>query len=266
VTAADPWDRLARELDAWGAAGRVATLWWRDDDATTPSAALDRLLALGVGRAPVALAVVPEPTGAALARRLATAPFARVLQHGWAHRNHRPPGERSAEYQTDRPLAAMTAELAQGRERLADLFGARFLPVLVPPWNRIDDAVVAALPALGLRCLSVFGPRAAGATATVNTHVDPIAWRTGRGFVGETKALGELVGHLADRRGGAADPAEPTGLLTHHLVHDPALWRFLDRLLERTAAHPAARWLDPRQLFSQHPLPSGEGGARQRAG
>jgi peptidoglycan/xylan/chitin deacetylase (PgdA/CDA1 family) len=250
VTTDDPWDRLARELDAWGADGRVATLWWRDDDATAPSAALERLLALGVGRAPVALAVVPEPAGDALGRRLATAPFARVLQHGWAHRNHRPQGERSAEYQADRPLAAMTAELARGRERLADLLGARFLPVLVPPWNRIDDAVAAALPTLGLRFLSVFGPRAPGAATVVNTHVDPIAWRAGRGFVGEQKALGELVRHLADRRSGAADPTEPTGLLTHHLVHDAALWRFLDRLLERTAAHRAARWLDAREVFA----------------
>jgi peptidoglycan/xylan/chitin deacetylase (PgdA/CDA1 family) len=249
VTTDDPWNWLARELDEWGAAGRVATLWWRDDDATAPSAALERLLALGVGRAPVALAVVPEPTGDALARRLATAPFARVLQHGWAHRNHRPQGERSAEYQADRPLATMTAELARGRERLADLLGARFLPVLVPPWNRIDDAVATALPALGLRFLSVFGPRAPGAATSVNTHVDPSAWRAGRGFVGEQKALGELVRHLADRRSGAADPAEPTGLLTHHLVHDAALWRFLDRLLERTAAHPAVRWLDAREVF-----------------
>jgi len=245
----DPWSLLDRELDAWGAAGRMATLWWRDDDANAPSAALERLLALGVERAPVALAVVPEPASVDLARRLATAPFARVLQHGWAHRNHRPPGERSAEYAADRPLATMTAELAQGRDRLAELFGARFLPVLVPPWNRVDDAVVAALPALGLRALSTFGARAPGTAAVVNTHVDPIAWRAGRGFVGDAKALGELVRHLAARRTGAVDATEPTGVLTHHLVHDDALWRFLDRLLGRTARHQAARWLDARVVF-----------------
>jgi hypothetical protein len=173
-----------------------------------------------------------------------------VLQHGWAHANHRPSGERSAEYAADRPLAVMTAELARGREHLRDLFGARFLPVLVPPWNRIDDAVVAALPGLGFRALSVFGPRAAAALATVNTHLDPIAWRAGRGFVGDAKALGDLVDHLAARRVGRVDADEPTGLLTHHLVHDAALWRFLDRLLARTAAHPAARWLDPRDVFA----------------
>jgi hypothetical protein len=245
-----PWDALARELDAWGAAGRTATLWWRDDDAEAPSAALDRLLALGAGRAPVALAVIPQPTGEALARRLATAPNVRVLQHGWAHRNHRPAGARSAEFAADRPLEVMTAELARGRDHLAQLFGARGLAVLVPPWNRIDEAVVAALPALGLGGLSCFGPRAPGPVLTVNTHVDPIAWRGGRGFVGDAKALGDLTHHLAARRAGTVDDAEPTGLLTHHLGHDEALWRFLDTLLARTAAHPAARWLDPRAVFA----------------
>lgn len=246
----DTWDALSRELDAWAAAGRRATLWWRDDDATAPGAALDRLLALGAGRAPIGLAVVPEPTGDALARRLATAPLVRVLQHGWAHRNHRPQGERSAEYAADRPLAAMTDELARGRDHLAGWFGARFLPVLVPPWNRIDAAVIAALPSLGYRGLSCFGPRDPGARTTVNTHVDPIAWRAGRGFVGEAKALGELVHHLADRRAGVVDADEPTGLLTHHLGHDEPLWRFLDALLASTAAHPAVQWLDPRDVFA----------------
>jgi hypothetical protein len=181
----------------------------------------------------------------------------RVLQHGWAHRNHRPPGARSAEYGAERPLAVMTDELARGRDHLAGLFGARCLPVLVPPWNRIDDAVVGALPGLGFRALSCFGPRTAAPIATVNTHVDPIAWRAGRGFVGDTKALDELVRHLAERRTGAVDADEPTGLLTHHLVHDDALWRFLDQLLALTAAHSAARWLDAREVFAQRsPLPT----------
>src|SRR5262249_1627083 len=158
-----------------------------------------------------------------LARRLATAPFARVLQHGWRHKNHRPPGERSAEYAADRPLDVMTAELAGGREKLQDLFGARFLPVMVPPWNRIDTAVVAALPGLGWRALSVFGARTKSAIATVNTHADPIAWKAGRGFVGDAKALSDVVDHLQARRAGRVDADEPTGLLTHHLGHDDAL-------------------------------------------
>ena len=36
------WDWLARELDRWGESGQSASFWWRDDDATEPSAELER--------------------------------------------------------------------------------------------------------------------------------------------------------------------------------------------------------------------------------
>lgn len=34
MPAATGWSALAAELEAWGAAGMKARLWWRDDDAT----------------------------------------------------------------------------------------------------------------------------------------------------------------------------------------------------------------------------------------
>jgi hypothetical protein len=37
--------------------------------------------------------------------------------------------------------------------------------------------------------------------------------------------------------------------LTHHLVHDDAGWRFLERLFEATATHPAVRWLAAEAIF-----------------
>ena len=86
------WRILSEELDAWAAAGRAATLWWRDDDAVEPSAALERLLGLAAARdVPIALAAIPARASEALARGIETA-GARVtlLQHGYAHRNHAP--------------------------------------------------------------------------------------------------------------------------------------------------------------------------------
>ena len=65
-----------------------------------------------------------------------------------------------------------------------------------------------------------------------------------RCVVGEARALGELVAHLAARRAGAVDAAEPTGVLTHHLVLDEGCWGFLEGLLRRTRSHPAVRWLN----------------------
>ncbi|WP_425450185.1 polysaccharide deacetylase family protein [Virgifigura deserti] len=252
------WTDLDRELAAWAAAGRTATFWWRDDDAVGPSAALDRLLGLAAAEAvPLALAVIPAETGPALADTLREHPGRAVLQHGYTHWNHAPAGEKKAELGAHRTAAEVTATLSQGQDRLRVLFGAQFLPVLVPPWNRIDPALIPALPGLGFTGLSTYGGKAGatpGGLAVIDTHIDIIDWRNGRGFVGEAAALALAVRHLAARRRGETAPDapirdEPTGLLTHHLVHDQASWAFIAAFIARVAAHPAARWLDVFELF-----------------
>ncbi len=248
------WALLNAELDRWHAAGRVATLWWRDDDATRVTPALERLLRirndLGVG---LTLAVIPAGAEPALAAAVAAEDKVAPVQHGYAHANHAPPGADKAELGDHRPVAAVAAELAAGRDRLATLFGTAPLPVLVPPWNRIAAGVVAALPALGFRGLSTIGARHAGeapALVRANTHIDIIDWPGTRGFIGEAAALGAALDHLAARRAGRADAGEPTGLLTHHLAHDGESWEFVRRLVARTAAHPAARWLTAADVFA----------------
>ncbi|MGQ9366335.1 polysaccharide deacetylase family protein [Azospirillum sp. ST 5-10] len=246
------WSVLRAELDEWAADGRTATFWWRDDDATAATPALQRLRALSRDAdVPLALAVVPAAAVPDLAAALADWPEAVAIQHGWAHVNHAGPAEKKCELGAGRPAGTVLAELAEGRRRLAALFGAAFLPVLAPPWNRIAPAVAARLPEAGLAGLSTFTARAAAGDGVprVNTHVDPVDWRGGGGFVGDAPALRAAVAHLAARRTGAADPDEPTGLLTHHLVMDAATWDFAARFLAETSAHPAGRWLHPRALF-----------------
>jgi len=242
------WEDLARELDAWGKAERRATLWWRDDDAIASSPALTRLNDLGQAHGVVpALAVVPKTAEAAL-------PGEALLQHGYAHTNHG--AKKKAELGPERPAATIAGELQSGRKRLLDLFAERVLPVLAPPWNRIAPEVVALLPSLGFRGLSTYQPRAQAEPAPglmqVNTHADIIDWRERR-FIGDDIAAGAVLRHLIDRRLGSVDPTEPTGILTHHLVHDAPSWRFLERLLTLTRAHPAIRWLTPAQAFGLKP-------------
>lgn len=244
--AADAWVALAGELDRWAAAGRRADFWLRDDDATRPGRLLDRLLDVA-GGIPVALAVIPAAVQDSLRNRLddhaATGGRVAVLQHGYAHFNHTPPPGKSAEYGPHRSLPVMQHELAGGFDRLESLFGSHFRPVLVPPWNRMSDEMVASLPAIRLTGLSRFGARARrNGPLEVNTHIDIVDWRGSRGFVGEERALGDAVAHLAARRTGAADPDEPTGLLCHHRDHDEACWDFIARFVETISAHPAAAW------------------------
>lgn len=253
------WDALAGELDAWAAAGRVATLWWRDDDAEAPTPALERLCALaGKTGAPLALAVIPARAADALTDLLDDSDGAiAVLQHGYAHQNHAGPDDKKIELGAHRPFAVTLGEIATGWQRLDNLFGARLRPVMVPPWNRIAPGLVPMLPEIGFAGLSTFAPRSRAVACPgliqVNTHVDVIDWRGSRGFVGRDAALAAAITHLAARRGGTADAAEPTGLLTHHLAHDEASWDFIAEFLARVAAHPAARWVDATAAFTAPP-------------
>src|SRR6185436_14055067 len=92
------WPDIHQELGRWRDAGRAPLLWWRDDDAVDATPALDRLLALHEAhRVPLALAVVPANATPALARRLADLPAVDLLQHGYAHTDHAPAGERKTE-------------------------------------------------------------------------------------------------------------------------------------------------------------------------
>jgi hypothetical protein len=246
------WADLERELDRWHAAGRPATLWWRDDDAVRPTPALDRLLTLADGL-PLALAAIPEQTTGALAERLAGCTELRVLQHGWRHANHAPADEKKAELGAHRPELAMLDELVAGRQRLALLFGRRALAVLTPPWNRMSEKLVPLLHGAGYGGISMAGPRRAAEPSPgliqVNTHADLVAWRSG-GFIGTAPALGLITAHLAARRAGTADAAEPTGLLTHHLVMDEPGAAFVAELVAFTKRHKAVRWLGAIEAFA----------------
>lgn len=237
------WGDFKRELDAWRDAGQTATFWWRDDDATAPTPALERLLAIRARHdAPLIVAVIPARAGAPLAERLAREPQIAVVQHGWAHANHAPVGAPKAELGAHRPIALQLGELARGRLVLDRLFASAAIPALVPPHNRIAPALAAALPQAGYSGLSTYGPRADAAPGLrqVNSHVDIMNWTT-RAFAGEAPSLALAVNHLRARRAGAVDALEPTGLLTHHLAHDEPAWAFADDFLTAVKAHAAAR-------------------------
>ncbi len=240
------WLLLTAELDAWAAAGRVANFWWRDDDATRPGPALDRLLAARARHAvPLGLAVIPAGATEALAGRLATEDaVVTVLQHGWSHADHGGPEGPKTELADGRPEADLDADLRAGRQRIAALFGDRARAVMVPPWNRIGARVRDRLQPLGYVAVSGMGLRGDGVAGlrSVNVHLDIVDWHGTGGFRGDAAVLGEAVAHLRARREGNADPEEPTGLMTHHIVHDEACWAFLERFLATVRCHPAGAW------------------------
>ncbi len=118
---------------------------------------------------------------------------------------------------------------------MTDLFGDRLQPMFVPPWNRINPELGQHLVAIGYDTLSTYTPRnsefAAPDLIQINTHLDPIAWRGTRSLVDGTTLVAQTVSLMQDRRIGNADNTEPFGLLTHHLVHDDAIWAFVKQFL-----------------------------------
>jgi hypothetical protein len=242
-------DALARARDA----GYVPSFWWRDDDATRHTPALDRLLALS-GRfgVPLAIAAVPARTEPSLAERLANEGLVTVLVHGHAHRNHAPPGEKKAEFGAHRPPGELEADAAEGLAA-GTAAGLPLAPVFVPPWNRAAADLVATLPGLGYRGVSTFKDRAARLAAPglvqVNAHLDPVDWHGGGAMLDRSMLVAALARAVIDRTEGRADRGEAIGLLTHHLAHDEAVWAFCESFVEHVAHRYGMRFLPTRVLF-----------------
>lgn len=251
MIATSAWQAFDDEIARWRDLGRATPIWWRDDDAVDAGPALERLLAVRhEAQAPLALAVVPAGATEALAARLAHEPDVDILQHGYAHTNHAPPSDKKIELGPHRPAMLVVGELGTGRLALERLFGARALPVLVPPWNRIAPLLVPTLPEIGFIGLSTYGVRRrvepVRGLLQVNAHVDLVDWKGGRGFVGEEMALSALLHALAAAR----ESGEPVGVLSHHLAMDERGWDFLRSLMGRARKTPGVELRAARVIFA----------------
>jgi len=255
TTDVDPWAQLDTEFQAWISEGcKSASLWWRDDDAVASGARLDQLIDISAN-AGLLLAVIPASLEHSLGRALADVAHVHIAQHGYAHINHaqRGAGLGAWELGLHRGESAVLTELDLGRKRLEELFGSSFLPVVVPPWNRIAAELLQPLATRGYVGVSAFGARAAKhpvpGLLVVNAHCDPIRWKSGARFAGESKTIAQLIDHLQARRAGLVDADEPTGFLTHHLDLDSTGWDFCARLARVVEEHPGARWISPEHVF-----------------
>ena len=250
VTQQSDMAKLIDALNDKAAAGQSVNFWLRDDDAIEPGDILDRLLQLtGKFHVPLTLAVIPAHTGDALAQRLAATSHVSVAVHGWSHTNYAPIDEKKQELGDHRPAHVVLAELSRGFARLSELHRARFVPLLVPPWNRITPDIVTHLSELGFSAVSTFGDESTEESThvatdelfSINTQVDIIDWKGSRGGRLAIDLEAEIIDYLQAGR-------SSIGILSHHLVHDEAAWQFLEQLFKATSDHPGARWLSFTEL------------------
>jgi len=238
---------LRRELARWQAAGHQAAFWIRDDDATRMSPEFERLLTLQKKYSlPMAISVIPKWSGLQLPRIIRDRPDMIVLQHGWSHENHASqcsPGQHS-EFSANRMPDEVQKDLIMGRTRLEILYGDQFIPGFVPPWNHIAPIHMPLFKNYqfisGRNCME-----SAAEMKTLHVHLDVLRWGVRPRFRGKRKIIRELCKELRQRR--ESGKSTPLGIQLHHLVMDPASWRFTDQLIATLAAHSAAQFLDVRQ-------------------
>ena len=244
------WSELTQELDRWHETGANATFWWRDDDAADDTPQLDVLFKLA-GAIPLALAVIPGLATRTLAESVAQRSSVVVLQHGWRHDNHAQAG--NSEYPGSRSMEDVSQELAEGQRVLTGLFGSQAMPVFTPPWHAFDACFLPLLRRNSIIGISRRGPRAGPfarkGLLQANTHMVPVRWSDPPSFEDDGLYLAAAVEHLRGRRLGLHDPEEPTGLLTHHLVHNARCNDFIARFAEIVSTHRAATWLNAKVIF-----------------
>ena len=238
------WDDFQQALERQH---HPVRFWLRDDDAVSDTAALRRLARWAARQnTQVLIALVPSLADDSLRAAMDARPQFVGAVHGWAHKNHAPQTEKKQELGSHRALEAVCAELGKARRRAEEISADSALSVLVPPWNRISPDVVQALPALGFSGLSTFANAhtrdVPDGLKVENSHIDIIDWRGTRGG----RPHGELIGEMIDALQAGH---RLIGVLSHHLVHDEEAWSFLDNLGEAVAAHPAADWACPGEVF-----------------
>ncbi len=190
-------------------------IWWRDDDAGRDTAAFDALLALAErSKRPLALAVVPAWLDPIVTAKILAMDEVHVLQHGWDHADHAPVGSKRIELGGLLSEDACSQNLESGKALLERAFGDRFQPVLVPPWNRIDERCLRLLCGLGFAAISGFAEDRRGVACglvQVNARVDVIDWRGSQRMKSTTQIEAEIRTLLAQPEVGSI------GLLSHHL-------------------------------------------------
>jgi hypothetical protein len=79
--------------------------------------------------------------------------------------------------------------------------------------------------------------------------VDPIDWHGTRSLADSAEIVTHLAAAVERRVAGAADRDEPIGFLTHHLVHDDAIWSLCERLIAQLASR-GILFLRPDECFT----------------
>jgi hypothetical protein len=244
---------LRAAIEEWKRACGNAPFFLRDDDAARATPRLQRLL--GICRqtdTQVMLSVIPGRVQPDLVETIMECEFAVPVQHGYQHESHSTIEGVKSEFPDEEALEPQHDRARRGIEDMANAFGDRFMPILVPPWNNISQKLVANLASVGIAGLSCSGRR--GGSDRYNIKLFN-SWVSLNDFskleepFDPAIIVDKYMRTIGNRLTQAKDRLEPIGLTTHHLVTSEEQFRFLHALIE-TVREAGGQWLSPEELMS----------------
>ncbi len=240
---------IKKELSLWQQNGQQCHFWWRDDDATQDTPALQKLIDLHQQtKIPVALSVIPKFAHVTLLQQIKNLPQISILQHGWQHRNYELPEQPFSEFGSSRDSEIIRQELRTGRNLLKAMFAKQFVTGFVAPWNNL---AAKHWPEFDQYDLVSFHDGAANQMPSkfkqLNVHIDILRWRKYPKFRGTTRTIKAILKQLKQRRTDQQFD-KPIGIMSHHLVMDNASWQFLTKLLNFLRQESVVQFLDIQSL------------------
>jgi len=265
------WHEVRRELSLWEAARLKARVWLRDDDAIRFTPALRRLEALAVRHGiQIGLAVIPGLAEPDIVEYVHDHQSAfHPMCHGWMHEAHS--GIGFGEFGSNRTLQALRVDAVRALKRFQTLFGDQ-RPIFVPPFGRLDSGFLPELLRIGFAGISnkpalrqcrlarLHGALSwlpqgmtglAPPPGLLDVHVDPVDWERSTALADTAVAM-RFVGELRLRRKGYVRIDAPIGILTHHLVHDEAIWSRVAQLLDVLSVSPAVTFRQAARLSAEY--------------
>ena len=231
---AETKELISDELGKWASVRKRAKIWWRDDDAISQTAELERLTKLATQyQMPILLAVIPVYADHSLAQYVNSTPWLSAAVHGIAHNDHSVPDQKKTELtinHPDRNIEIILAELKSSVSKIEALFGEPASQILVPPWNRIDEEIASELEALDFKLLSGFADQYFKINlAQLNCQLDLMNWKPEKYGKKTDQVFEELLACLQKAR---TNDYSPIGILSHHLVHDESAWTACQDLMK----------------------------------
>lgn len=238
-----PWQvELRKYLDTLQAAQKEIRIFCRDDDIDEDEETLRRLLDITLSRGvPLNLEIIPgkltDPTITLLKNHIRVNSDLVVLnQHGWMHVNHEKEG-RKCEFGVSRGFYAQFEDIARGKALLEEIFGDRFYPTFIPPWNRCTEDTFKVLDQLCFQVLSRDQgeqPVTGYKFQEISITLDLYRWKGGVTMRPSQEIVTELISQISER--------DTVGILLHHKVMEASAFSFLDLLLGELSHHSIVRF------------------------